>query len=142
MYSPGVFLLEEYTGPYQKGNERHAIMNTNDTKNRTESDSFGPIEVATERLWGAQTQRSLAHFHISSERMAPELIAALALTKLWIHCSSGGTSVAGSCHRPRLGGPGRRGGYPPFPSELLPESDGGGPAGCGGHTGLRWCGCL
>jgi fumarate hydratase class II len=48
---------------------------------RIEKDSFGPIEVAANRLWGAQTQRSLEHFHISTERMAPELIAALAQVK-------------------------------------------------------------
>ena len=40
-------------------------------ENRIEKDSFGPIEVPADRLWGAQTQRSLHHFHISSERMAP-----------------------------------------------------------------------
>jgi len=45
---------------------------------RTERDSFGPIEVPTDHLWGAQTQRSLAHFHISSERMPEETIMALA----------------------------------------------------------------
>jgi fumarate hydratase class II len=50
-------------------------------ENRIEKDSFGPIEVAADRLWGAQTQRSLEHFHISTERMAPELIAALAQVK-------------------------------------------------------------
>ncbi len=50
-------------------------------ENRTEKDSFGPIEVPAERLWGAQTQRSLHHFHISTERMAPELVAALAQVK-------------------------------------------------------------
>ncbi len=48
---------------------------------RIEKDSFGPIEVPSDRLWGAQTQRSLEHFHISTERMAPELIAALAEVK-------------------------------------------------------------
>ncbi|MBK8318268.1 MAG: class II fumarate hydratase [Betaproteobacteria bacterium] len=48
---------------------------------RLEKDSFGSIEVATDRLWGAQTQRSLAHFAISSERMPIELIGALALIK-------------------------------------------------------------
>lgn len=48
---------------------------------RLEKDSFGTIEVAAGRLWGAQTQRSLAHFAISSERMPDELIHALALTK-------------------------------------------------------------
>ena len=48
---------------------------------RLEKDSFGSIEVATDCLWGAQTQRSLAHFAISSERMPIELIGALALIK-------------------------------------------------------------
>src|SRR5262245_873952 len=48
---------------------------------RIERDTFGDIEVPAARLWGAQTQRSLHHFRISGERMAPELIRALALVK-------------------------------------------------------------
>lgn len=48
---------------------------------RTEHDSFGPIEVPAAQLWGAQTQRSLEHFAISSERMAPQLLHALASVK-------------------------------------------------------------
>ena len=48
---------------------------------RSEKDSFGPIDVPAARLWGAQTQRSLEHFAISSERLAPELLAALAQVK-------------------------------------------------------------
>jgi fumarate hydratase class II len=48
---------------------------------RIEKDSFGPIDVPAAQLWGAQTQRSLHHFHISTEKMAPELIAALAHVK-------------------------------------------------------------
>ncbi len=48
---------------------------------RIERDTFGPIEVAQEALWGAQTQRSLQHFSISSETMPPELIVALAQVK-------------------------------------------------------------
>jgi fumarate hydratase class II len=48
---------------------------------RTERDSFGPIEVPADQLWGAQTQRSLEHFRISTERMPPELISALASVK-------------------------------------------------------------
>ncbi|MES2536091.1 MAG: class II fumarate hydratase [Pseudomonadota bacterium] len=48
---------------------------------RTEHDSFGPIEVPENHLWGAQTQRSLQHFRISSERMPAELITALAEVK-------------------------------------------------------------
>lgn len=48
---------------------------------RPERDSFGEIEVPADRLWGAQTQRSLQNFKISSERMPRELIHALALVK-------------------------------------------------------------
>ena len=48
---------------------------------RREKDSFGVIEVPAERLWGAQTQRSLDHFAISDERMPVELIVALAVVK-------------------------------------------------------------
>jgi fumarate hydratase class II len=48
---------------------------------RVEKDTFGPIEVPADRLWGAQTQRSLTHFRISRERMPPGLVLALALVK-------------------------------------------------------------
>lgn len=48
---------------------------------RTEKDSMGPIEVPADKLWGAQTQRSLEHFRISQEKMPTALIHALALTK-------------------------------------------------------------
>jgi len=48
---------------------------------RIETDSMGPIEVDESRLWGAQTQRSLEHFRISTEKMPPELIQALAQVK-------------------------------------------------------------
>jgi fumarate hydratase class II len=51
------------------------------TNVRIEKDSFGPIEVPAERLWGAQTQRSLEHFRISGERMPAEMIEALAWVK-------------------------------------------------------------
>ena len=48
---------------------------------RTERDSFGPIDVPAQRLWGAQTQRSLQNFDISVERMPTEIIRALAQVK-------------------------------------------------------------
>ena len=48
---------------------------------RTETDTFGPIEVPAERLWGAQTQRSLQNFRIGGERLPVPLIRALALVK-------------------------------------------------------------
>ena len=48
---------------------------------RIEKDTFGEISVAADRLWGAQTERSLHHFDISTEKMPRELIRALALVK-------------------------------------------------------------
>lgn len=51
----------------------------NDT--RIEKDSFGDIAVPADRLWGAQTQRSLQYFAISDERMPQALIHALAAVK-------------------------------------------------------------
>ena len=48
---------------------------------RIETDSMGPIEVPADALWGAQTQRSLQNFAISSDRIPAELIHALARIK-------------------------------------------------------------
>jgi fumarate hydratase, class II len=48
---------------------------------RSEHDSFGPIDVPADHLWGAQTQRSLHHFAISTERMPAGLVSALAQVK-------------------------------------------------------------
>ncbi|MFT3859522.1 MAG: class II fumarate hydratase [Aquabacterium sp.] len=48
---------------------------------RLEHDAMGPIEVESGRLWGAQTQRAIAHFAISNETMPVELIQALAVVK-------------------------------------------------------------
>ncbi len=48
---------------------------------RTERDTFGPIEVPADRLWGAQTQRSLQNFDISGEQQPREIIRALAQIK-------------------------------------------------------------
>jgi len=50
-------------------------------KVRLEKDTFGPIEVPADRLWGAQTQRSLQNFAISTERMPLDLVKALTLVK-------------------------------------------------------------
>jgi fumarate hydratase class II len=50
-------------------------------KTRIEKDTFGPIEVPAERLWGAQTQRSLQNFNISGERQPREIIRALVQIK-------------------------------------------------------------
>ncbi len=51
------------------------------SQTRTESDTFGPIEVPSDKLWGAQTQRSLQNFRIGGERMPQPLIRALATVK-------------------------------------------------------------
>jgi len=48
---------------------------------RQEFDTFGPIDVPADRLWGAQTQRSLQNFAISTERQPTELIHSLVLVK-------------------------------------------------------------
>ncbi|MCM8733924.1 class II fumarate hydratase [Azospirillum sp. A1-3] len=48
---------------------------------RTETDSFGPIDVPADRYWGAQTQRSLQNFRIGGERMPLPLVRALGIQK-------------------------------------------------------------
>ncbi len=48
---------------------------------RSEKDSFGPIDVPADRLWGAQTERSRRFFRISGERMPLAVVHALALVK-------------------------------------------------------------
>ena len=52
-----------------------------DSSARIERDTFGSIEVPADRLWGAQTQRSLQYFRISTEKMPAALILALVLVK-------------------------------------------------------------
>jgi aspartate ammonia-lyase len=51
------------------------------TQYRVELDGSGPIDVHTDRLRGAQTQRASAHFRIGTERMPPPLIHALVQVK-------------------------------------------------------------
>ncbi len=48
---------------------------------RIETDAMGPIEVPSDRYWGASTARALVHFPMGRERFPPELIAALGLIK-------------------------------------------------------------
>ncbi|MDU6727467.1 MAG: lyase family protein, partial [Bradyrhizobium sp.] len=52
-----------------------------DRPTRTETDSLGPIEVAADRYWGAQTERSRQNFRIGNDRMPMGLVRALALVK-------------------------------------------------------------
>lgn len=52
------------------------------TKTRTETDSFGPLEVDASKYWGAQTQRSIRNFPIGWERQPVPIIRALGVVKL------------------------------------------------------------
>src|ERR1700755_1587857 len=51
------------------------------TSTRTETDSMGAIEVAADKYWGAQTERSLHHFNIGNDVMPREMIRALGILK-------------------------------------------------------------
>ncbi len=51
------------------------------TDTRTETDSFGPLEVRSDRYWGAQTQRSLMNFPIGWERQPTAIVRALGVIK-------------------------------------------------------------
>jgi fumarate hydratase, class II len=48
---------------------------------RTETDTFGPIDVASDRYWGAQAQRSLGNFKIGWERQPASIVRALGIVK-------------------------------------------------------------
>src|SRR5258708_7795214 len=56
--------------------ERNAVNNT-----RIETDSLGDVAVPSDKLWGAQTQRSLEHFSIGRDLMPREMITAYAILK-------------------------------------------------------------
>ncbi|MDP3657700.1 MAG: class II fumarate hydratase [Brevundimonas sp.] len=51
------------------------------TKTRSETDTFGPIEVASDRYWGAQAQRSLGNFKIGWEKQPLPIVRALGIVK-------------------------------------------------------------
>jgi fumarate hydratase class II len=57
------------------------MAGTNQPKTRIESDAFGPLDIPADRLWGAQTQRSLHNFRIGTERMPIEIVHALGYIK-------------------------------------------------------------
>src|SRR6195952_758051 len=54
---------------------------TSMTATRTETDTFGPIEVPADRYWGAQTQRSLQNFKIGWEKQPIPIVKALGVVK-------------------------------------------------------------
>ena len=51
------------------------------TTTRVEHDSLGPVNVPADKLWGAQTQRSLEHFSIGEDLAPRETIPAEAIVK-------------------------------------------------------------
>ena len=55
------------------------------TEMRIESDSFGELEVPADKLWGAQTARSLMNFRIGGQTMPVPLVHALGVVK---HCAA------------------------------------------------------
>src|SRR3954454_4000428 len=66
---------------------------------RTETDSFGPIEVPADRYWGAQTQRSLGNFKIGWEKQPKPVVRALGVIKR----ASAETNMALGRLDPKLG---------------------------------------
>src|SRR5712672_1115229 len=52
---------------------------------RSETDSFGPIDVPADRYWGAQTERSRQNFRIGQDRMPMPIVRALGIVKLADH---------------------------------------------------------
>src|SRR6516162_1094290 len=51
------------------------------TTTRVEQDSLGPVNVPADKLWGAQTQRSLEHFSIGDDLIPREMVPAYAIVK-------------------------------------------------------------
>src|SRR5680860_1086420 len=56
-------------------------MSRTETITRTETDSFGPLEVPSDKYWGAQTQRSIINFPIGWERQPIAIVRALGVIK-------------------------------------------------------------
>jgi fumarate hydratase, class II len=67
--------------PKRRTEKKLHSKQTHNGKTRTETDTFGPIEVPADRYWGAQTERSHRNFRIGNERMPKPLIRALGIIK-------------------------------------------------------------
>ncbi|QRR35999.1 class II fumarate hydratase [Hydrogenophaga sp. YM1] len=72
-------------------------MNPPSPSPRTEHDAWGEIQIPADAPWGAQTQRAIGHFAISTEKMPPELLHALALIK---RCAARVNASLGTLERP------------------------------------------
>src|SRR5690349_23710188 len=65
--------------PLPKSTDRRLAVSAE--KTRTETDTFGPIEVPNDRYWGAQAQRSLGNFKIGWEKQPASIVRALGVVK-------------------------------------------------------------
>jgi fumarate hydratase class II len=84
---------------------------------RKETDSLGVVEVSADKLWGAQSQRSLEHFSIGTDLIPREMIAAYAILKK----SAAADSSRKHCDRHSAQGkPLARAGLAGLPSTLFP----------------------
>ena len=67
---------------------------------RNETDSFGVIQVPADKLWGAQTQRSLEHFSIGKDLIPQEMIIAYAILKKAVaHANHASGRLNDQCHQ-------------------------------------------
>src|SRR6201991_4509960 len=70
------------------------------SKVRIENDSLGEVEVPADKLWGAQTQRSIEHFSIGTDLMPRQMIPAYAvLKKACANANSAGKRLDGAIHK-------------------------------------------
>src|ERR1700737_5022828 len=76
------------------------------TNNRKETDSLGEVDVPADKLWGAQTQRSLEHFSIGKDLIPREMIYAYAILKKAAananHADKRLDGLRHKTHRPRM----------------------------------------
>ena len=89
---------------YTNSRSKTRTSKPKDRQFRVETDSLGQIKVASDRLWGAQTQRSLEHFSIGKDLIPREMITAYATLKkgaamLTMPGSGSMTSASGSLCR-------------------------------------------
>src|SRR5262249_39725251 len=75
-----LFGIASTVSPYE-GSGYMSKAGNRSSKARVESDAFGELKIPANRLWGAQTQRSLHNFRIGTERMPNGIVHALGLIK-------------------------------------------------------------
>ena len=99
---------------------------------RTETDSLGEVQVPADKLWGAQTQRSLEHFSIGRDLIPREMITSYAILKKGAAIAKTSVRVdigTGALARPGSGSRGMPAGRAGATSDLRTTGAGGGSAG-------------